>query len=89
ADVILGHVFDTPVVVCDTHVIRLSRLMGLSKNTDAVKLEFDLMELFPKKDWTQLCHMMIFHGRQLCVARRPDCENCPIKPQCCYGLKHG
>jgi len=89
ANVILGNIFDTPGVVCDTHVIRLSRLMGLSKNTDAVKLEFDLMKLFPKKDWTRLCHMMIFHGRQLCVARRPDCGHCPIKPHCAYGQKQG
>jgi endonuclease-3 len=89
ANVVLGNAFDTPGVVCDTHVIRLSRLMGLSKNTDPVKLEFDLMGLLPKKDWTQFCHMMIFHGRQICVARRPDCANCLIKPHCCYGQKLG
>ena len=88
ANCILGNCFGIPGVVTDTHVIRLSRLIGLSKNTDPVKLEFDLMELFPKKDWVQLSHMLIYHGRRVCVARRPDCENCPIKPHCAYGMKH-
>ncbi len=89
ANVVLGNAYDVPGVVTDTHVIRLSRLMGLSKNTDPVKLEFDLMEIIAKKDWVQFCHMMIWHGRKICVARRPDCENCPIQPHCCYGEKHG
>ena len=85
ANVILGNVYDVPAIVCDTHVIRLSRLMGLSGNTDPVKLEFALMELIPKKDWTMFSHLLIFHGRRVCVARRPDCDNCPVRSHCCYG----
>ena len=86
ANCILGNCFGIPGVVTDTHVIRLSRLMGLSKNADPVKLEFDLMELVAMKDWVQLSHMLIYHGRRVCVARRPDCENCPIKPHCAFGM---
>jgi len=85
ANVILGNAYDTPGVVTDTHVIRLSRLMGLSTNGDPVKLEHDLMKLIPKKQWTQFGHMMIFHGRNICIARKPDCPNCPVRPYCCYG----
>ena len=89
ANCILGNCFGIPGMVTDTHVIRLSRLMGLSKNSDPVKLEFDLMELFDKKDWVQLSHMLIYHGRRVCVARRPDCGHCSIKPHCSYGQKQG
>ena len=85
ANVILGNAYGVPGVVKDTHVIRLSRLMGLSAHKDPVKLEFDLMELIPKKDWTQFSHMMIFHGRRICPARKPDCDNCPVRPHCCFG----
>lgn len=85
ANVILGNVYSVPAIVCDTHVIRLSRLMGLSENTDPVKLEFALMELIPKKDWIMFSHLLIFHGRRVCVARKPDCDNCPVRSHCCYG----
>jgi len=85
ANVILGNAYGVPGITTDTHVIRLSRLMGLSKNTDPVKLEFDLMELIPKKDWTMFSHYMIFHGRRICNARKPDCVNCPVRPHCAYG----
>ena len=89
ANVVLGNAFNIPGVVCDTHVIRLSRLIGLSRNTDAVKLEFDLMKLFPKDVWTQMNHVMIDHGRKVCVARRPNCDACCVKEICCYRIKHG
>ena len=85
ANVILGNVYGVPGIACDTHVIRLSRLMGLSENTDPVKLEFALMELIPKKNWVMFSHLLIFHGRRVCVARRPDCDNCPVRPHCSYG----
>ena len=88
ANVVLGNSFDVPGVVTDTHVIRLSRLMGLSKNSDPVKLEYDLMELFDRKDWTMFSHMMIFHGRRICRAGKPDCANCPMSDCCSFGLKH-
>ena len=84
ANVILGNAFGVPGITTDTHVIRLSRLMGLSKNTDPVKLEQDLMELIPKKDWTMFSHYMIFHGRRICSARKPDCANCPVRAYCAY-----
>jgi len=82
ANVILGNAFDTPGVVCDTHVIRLSRRLGLSENSDPVKLEFDLMEIVPKKNWTLLSHLIVFHGRNICQARKPKCDVCPIAKYC-------
>jgi len=85
ANVVLGNVFDVPGIVTDTHVIRLSRLMGLSANQDPVKLEFDLMLLIPKKDWALFSHLMAFHGRRVCIARNPLCDKCTIRDHCCYG----
>lgn len=85
ANVILGNAYGIAGIVCDTHVIRLSRLMGFSDNQDPVKLEFDLMKLFAKKDWTLMGHLLIFHGRKICIARRPDCDHCPVRSYCCYG----
>jgi len=85
ANVILGNVFDTPGIVCDTHVIRLSRRLGLSKNSDPVKLEHDLMEIVPKNKyggWTLFSHVLVFHGRTICKARKPDCPVCPIAKHC-------
>ncbi len=85
ANVILGNAFDTPGITCDTHVIRLSRRLGLSENSDPVKLEFDLMEIVPKRKWggwTMFSHYIIWHGRNICKARKPDCPNCPIAKHC-------
>jgi endonuclease-3 len=85
ANVILGNAFDTPGIVCDTHVIRLSRRLGLSANSDPVKLEFDLMEIVPKQKWggwTMFSHLLIWHGRMICRARKPDCGACPIAAYC-------
>jgi endonuclease-3 len=85
ANVMLGNCFDTPGVVCDTHVIRLSRRLGLSEHKDPTKLEFDLMEIVPKKrggGWSMFSHLIVFHGRNTCKARKPDCENCPIAEFC-------
>jgi endonuclease-3 len=82
ANVVLGNAFAVPAIACDTHVIRLSRRLGLSENSDAVKLEFDLAEIVPKKSWTLFSHLLIFHGRNVCKARKPDCENCRIAKFC-------
>ena len=83
ANVLLGNIFDTPGITCDTHVIRLSRRLGLSdKGRDAVKLEDDLAEIVPKRNWTQFSHLFIFHGRNICKARKPDCVNCSISNYC-------
>jgi len=82
ANVVLGNAFRIPGIVCDTHVIRLSRRLGLSENKDAVKLEFDLAEIVPKKNWMLFSDLLIFHGRNICKARKPDCGNCPIAKYC-------
>ncbi len=82
ANVVLGNAFGIPGIVCDTHVIRLSRRLGLSENKDAVKLEFDLAEIVPKKSWLLFSDLLIFHGRNICKARKPDCGNCPIAKYC-------
>jgi len=87
ANVVLGNAFNTPAIVTDTHVIRLVRLMGLSGQKDPVKIEFDLRKLFDRKDWTILSHLLIFHGRRICIARKPDCHHCPVRPHCCYGRR--
>ena len=87
ANVVLGGAFGKPAIACDTHVIRLSRRLALSKNSDPVKLEFDLMEIVPKKDWTFFSNGLIFHGRRICKARRPDCGNCPISQYCPAAFK--
>jgi endonuclease-3 len=82
ANVILGNAFGVPGIVVDTHVARLSGRMGLTRQTDPVKIELDLQELVPEKDWTQFSHAMIFHGRKTCAARNPQCELCPVSPDC-------
>ena len=82
ANVVLGDAFGIPGITCDTHVIRLSRRLELSDNSDAVKLEFDLAEIVPKKSWTMFSHLLIFHGRYTCKARKPDCQACPIAQYC-------
>lgn len=82
ANVVLGGAFGKPAITCDTHVIRLSRRLQLSKNSDAVKLEFDLVEIVPRKDWTMFSNLLIFHGRNICKARKPDCDNCPVAKFC-------
>jgi len=82
ANVILSNVFDKPGITCDTHVIRLSRRLRLSENSDPVKLEFDLAEVVPQDQWSSLSHMLILHGRNICKARKPDCDNCRISSFC-------
>lgn len=78
----LGNAFGKPGIACDTHVIRLSRRLALSENSDPVKLEFDLAEIVPKKNWIMFSHLLIFHGRNICKARKPDCVNCSISKFC-------
>ena len=83
ANVILGNAFGiNEGVVVDTHVKRLSTLMGLTKQKTPEKIELDLMELFPQDRWTMLSHLMIFNGRQVCIARRPRCAECPVARDC-------
>jgi endonuclease-3 len=83
ANVILGNAFGkNEGIVVDTHVARLSHRLGLTKETDPVKIEQDLMRLFPREDWTLLAHLLIFHGRRVCVARAPKCEVCVLNDIC-------
>jgi endonuclease-3 len=82
ANVILGNAFDVPGITVDTHVLRLSRRMGLTTHTKPEKVEQDLMRLIPKKDWTLFSHRMIFHGRQVCHARKPQCSTCVLARVC-------
>lgn len=83
ANVVLGTAFDMPTgVVVDTHVGRLSRRLGLTAKTDAVKVEAELMELLPKKEWIQFSHRMIHHGRAICDARKPKCDRCHFAKFC-------
>jgi endonuclease-3 len=83
ANVVLGNAFDTNVgIVVDTHVTRLAWRLGLTKQKDAVKIEQDLIPLVPPQDWTVFSHLLIFHGRQTCQARNPDCEGCPLRQHC-------
>jgi len=83
ANVVLGNAFGINAgVVVDTHVTRLANRLGLVKGTDAVRLERELMQLVPQKDWALFSHWLIWHGRRRCAARQPDCGNCEIKQLC-------
>ncbi len=82
ANVILGNAFDVPGITVDTHFGRLSRRFGLTEETDPVKVEHEVGALFPKKDWVMLSHHLIWHGRRICHARRPVCEECVLADLC-------
>ena len=83
ANVILGNAFGkNEGIVVDTHVARLSHRLGLTKETDPIKIEQDLMPLFPRTDWALLSHLLIFHGRRVCEARKPKCEICVLNDIC-------
>jgi endonuclease-3 len=83
ANVVLGTAFGIATgVVVDTHVTRLSHRLGLTQQKDATKIEQDLMQLLPKSEWVDFSHRMIFHGRQVCVARKPKCPLCSMNTFC-------
>lgn len=82
ANVLLGNAFQTPGIPVDTHVGRLSRRMGLTVHDDPVKVERDLNALIPREAWTDFGHRMIFHGRQVCHARKPLCDQCILTEIC-------
>lgn len=82
ANVVLGTWFGIPGITVDTHVTRLSGRLGLTAKTDAVKIERDLMELIPEKDWTFSSHALIWHGRRVCKARGPQCGACDLARDC-------
>ena len=85
ANVILGNAFGIPGIVVDTHVGRVSQRIGLTKSDDPVKIEFDLMEIVSKEEWTHFSNLLVWHGRRTCAARKPLCEICPIRKWCDYG----
>jgi endonuclease-3 len=88
ANVVLGDAFNQPHgVVVDTHVRRLVNLIGLACGDDPVKLELELMKILPQDRWTKFSHWLILHGRSICIARRPKCEECVIRQYCDYGRK--
>ena len=83
ANVVLGSWFGIPSgVVVDTHVLRISRRLELTANTDPVKVEQDLEKVIPKARWIQFSHELIHHGRQVCIARKPECERCTLEHLC-------
>ena len=82
ANVVLGDGFGVPGVTVDTHVGRLSRRLGLSRHTDPVKVERDLMRHVPQAEWTRFSHRLILHGRQVCKAIKPRCAECPLAALC-------
>ncbi len=83
ANVVLGNAFNAPEgVVVDTHVTRLSHLLGLSKQNTAEKIEDDLNKLYKKNQWVMISHFLILHGRKTCIARRPKCESCILADLC-------
>jgi endonuclease III len=82
ANVVLGNAFGIPGITVDTHVGRLSRRFGWTTQHDPEKVEADIAALFPKRDWTQLCQNMIWHGRRCCHARNPACGACPVARWC-------
>ena len=82
ANVVLGNAFGIPGITVDTHFARLSRRFGWTADTDPVKIEQDVASLFPRRDWTYLSHVVIWHGRRVCHARRPACGACAVAALC-------
>jgi endonuclease III len=83
ANVVLGTAFGIASgIVVDTHVARLSTRMGLTQNKDPVKIEQDLQALIPPRQWIDFAHYLIHHGRRVCAARKPNCEECPVSSHC-------
>ncbi len=82
ANVVLGNAFDTPGITVDTHVGRISRRWGWTRETDPVKAELELNKLLPQSIWTEVCHRIIDHGRAVCTARKPKCISCPMADLC-------
>jgi endonuclease-3 len=82
ANVVLGHAFDIPGITVDTHFGRLSRRFEWTSSNDPVKVEMDVQELIPQKEWTNLSQRMIWHGRRICHSRKPACGACPVAKIC-------
>lgn len=87
ANILLGNAFGTPAIGVDTHVMRLSQRLGLTRSTDPDKIEADLTPMVPQKEQVHFCHLLQFHGRRVCVARKPQCYACTIDDLCPYAGK--
>lgn len=89
ANVIMLEAFQNPVgIAVDTHAKRISNKVGFSKEEDPVKIEQDLLKVVPKKYYFDVNHLLVWHGRHICVARRPDCQKCPIRSYCDFCLQN-
>lgn len=84
ANVVLSNIFDTPAIAVDTHVFRVSNRIGLANSKDVLDTEMQLMENIERQIWSKAHHLLIFHGRRICKARRPLCEECPVNDYCFY-----
>lgn len=82
ANLIVGDVYKKPAVVADTHVIRITNLLGLTDSKDPTKVEMQLKKLLPPEESNDFCHRIVLHGRAVCIARRPKCDECALKPLC-------
>ena len=87
ANIVLGNAFDQPTIGVDTHVMRLSQRLGLTTNTNPDKIEFDLSPLVPEKQRVRFCHLLQYHGRRVCFAKKPRCPECTIRSLCPYPEK--
>ena len=87
ANILLGNAFGRQTIGVDTHVMRLSQRLGLTKNTNPDKIEFDLTPLVPGKKRVRFCHLLQYHGRRVCLAKSPRCPVCTISSLCCYPNK--
>lgn len=85
ANLIMGDCYGEQAIVVDTHNGRISRLLGLTKHENPLKIEKDLQECVPEEHWTEWGHLMVAHGREICIARRPKCNICPVQPDCRTG----
>lgn len=87
ANIVLGNGFGQQTIGVDTHVMRLSQRLGLTKNTNPDKIEYDLTPLVPEKERVRFCHLLQYHGRRVCLAKSPRCPSCTIRPLCPYPNK--
>ena len=87
ANVVLGQAFDKPGITVDTHLKRLCNRMGFTNETDAVKLEFALQKIWPATIWSDFSTLLIYHGRQFCMARNPNCDACTVNTICLKRIK--
>ena len=88
ANLIVGDIYHKPAVVTDTHCIRITGRLGLTKNTAPEKVEQDLRAVLPPEESNDFCHRLVLHGRAVCIARRPQCQNCTLRPWCDHFTKN-